>query len=229
MGLSKDDLFLAIKQKNKSKVIECLSTISPSVLNEDGETPLMVAIKNKSIRISKLILKHEGSLANEAEGFSPLMMASKYSLPSMVSAILPHVDVDHRSQYHYTAAHIAATFDTSGKCLALIIEAGANLGIKDVHGETPLFSAIRFENDNAFDMLIRRSDLNVKSIYGETPLMLAAIIGNREYVRELLPFSDLSAISKKNLLRKNWRFRMGTMTSPRQLDLTLHLLWKNQN
>lgn len=74
-----------------------------------------------------------------------------------------------------------ATYYNSVKCIKLLIEVGADINIKDNHGETPLHTAVDGMSMECIRVLIEAGViLDPKDNDGNTPLHHAADIHNRD-------------------------------------------------
>ena len=73
-------------------------------------------------------------------------------------------------------------------CVKAIIEKGANVNAKDIHGWTPLMFAANSGNDNIIEYLIHNSNVNIHDIenQGRNALMLASYTGNHKVCHLLL-------------------------------------------
>jgi ankyrin repeat protein len=69
--------------------------------------------------------------------------------------------------------------------VALLLELGADVSVKDTTGETPLHEAANSDANTARKLLERGADVNAASKDGTTPLIAAVKVGNNE-VAELL-------------------------------------------
>ena len=68
-----------------------------------------------------------------------------------------------------------------------LIEAGANVNIKNEFGTTILMEATTYDYREIVKMLLRAgADVNVKDVFGNTALIYAAYIGHTEIVKMLL-------------------------------------------
>ncbi|KAL8999176.1 MAG: hypothetical protein Q9169_001955 [Polycauliona sp. 2 TL-2023] len=154
----------------------------PNIPNDFGETPLFLAVSDGHIAAAEFLLQHGANVnARDKDGSTPIH-AVKYS----------NVDVDAEDQE---------------SLIRLLIDYGADPNIPDEIGETPLFSAIRYQNINAIRILTSKNDgaLDVCSQYGRTPLLVAIDSGSEEVLRELLrQGANPSVVDKYGMTCLDW-------------------------
>lgn len=76
-----------------------------------------------------------------------------------------------------TALHTAAGVDEV-EAIRLLLDAGADIGARDVTGMTPLHVAAVYSRRRAATLLLERgADLHARDAFGDTPLHTAAIFG----------------------------------------------------
>ncbi len=106
------------------------------------------------------------------------------------SLIRKGLDVNLADKNGWTPLHFAAQ-SQAPEVVALLLDAGAQVDPKDVHGNTPLFKAV-FESEGRGDTirLLRARGADALSVnkHGQTPVGLARLIGNynvKQYFEDL--------------------------------------------
>ncbi|KAL0230283.1 hypothetical protein PCE1_003844 [Barthelona sp. PCE] len=120
-------------------IIEALMDVSSvEVPNEDGRTPLHVAVSMNLKPICELLMRKADIAAVDVDGNTSLHIAAQMSGPDIVEMLIENgCDVNARNSYAMTPLHFASR---SGlvKNVELLLEGGANPNVIDYHGWTPL-------------------------------------------------------------------------------------------
>lgn len=129
------------------------------------------------------------SLANDPELAKYLLfMAVTYQCPNIIMFLLSTgVSVDTViNTGGQTLLHRAVATGQDG-LVCRLINAGANLDVKDRRGYAPLHFAVFMRNEAVVQALIsRNADVNVKNSRGEAPLHFAACVGNSAVIQALI-------------------------------------------
>jgi ankyrin repeat protein len=135
--------------------------------DDDGYTPLDLAIDYEEIETADLLRKHGGKhgtihiaiLGGDAEGVKEFLAGG--------------ADVNAKNQRGWTPLHGAAV-DGSKEVGELLIAKGADVNAKDKHGRTPLHFTSNYGQKEITELLIAKgADVNAKSKPGDTPLDFA--------------------------------------------------------
>jgi len=97
-----------------------------------------------------------------------------------------NVDVNERAEAGWTAL-LYASAQGYPRIARLLLEAGANPDIGNVHNITPLMYSARYGNEEVCKLLIDYgAGLNLQDVYGETALMVAARTGHPKIAKLLI-------------------------------------------
>lgn len=125
--------------------------------------------------IDKLVALGADVNARDFDGFTPLIMAVQGEVPPNVVKLLQFgAEVNARGGYlGYSALHWAVVMDKPA-VTSWLINAKADVNVKDNDGATPLYQAASSENIEHFVMLLKAgADINWRSENGKTPLHAA--------------------------------------------------------
>jgi ankyrin repeat protein len=178
-----DDLYMAIKAKNSSRVKMLLASgananaPAKNIPGIENYSPLYYAVNEGDTEIVKLLLD-KGANANftpPTGGGAPLMVAAQRDETEIVRLLLTHgadIQVMDKDLGH-TALTIAAT---SGhmETVKLLLYHGAPVDEQSDTGATSLQLAVATTNGDLVRLLLdRHADVNHQDKYGRTPLMSA--------------------------------------------------------
>ena len=149
---------------------------------------LVAAIRDAdALAIRRLIDNGAGVDARDAEGNTPLILASFYASPNCVQLLLEKgADVNAANQAAVTALIRAATDHEKAR---LLVDAGARVGVRTADlGNTPLIlAARRAGNSRTVKLLLERgADARERNDAGVSPIISGAASGDLEIVRLLL-------------------------------------------
>lgn len=98
-------------------------------------------------------------------GFSPLSAASRRNVKLVQLFFDLGLDPKHQDMYGWTALHEAVNIYSHRKnnldVVKLLLDNGADVGIKDNIGETPLFAALRSRRYEIFEYLLQHGGLPI--------------------------------------------------------------------
>ncbi|KAI1126704.1 ankyrin repeat-containing domain protein [Nemania abortiva] len=188
------DLHSAARHGNESAVKLLLQDCKNiNTLDRKGQTPLLVAVKNGSEAIVKLLLAEDNTDLNTRDnyGCSPLMYAVKKGRETIAKLLLAkdNIDPNTRDKKGWTTLMFAAGESRNVAIVKLLLDQGADLNATDDDGWTPLmFAAREPRNEEIVKLLLDHgADLNATDKDGCTPLMFAAREPkNKEIVKLLL-------------------------------------------
>lgn len=147
-----------------------------NITDEDGFTPLNMAIYRGDKEIVKLLLDNGARLDvyESMYGRTPLCYACEKSGPSIVKLLLDAgADINTpctADNYFYTPLHIAVDEDDFD-LVKLLLERGADPNKKDHIGLTPLYMAVDKEDIDMIEILIEHgADAFIKTDFNTTTL-----------------------------------------------------------
>lgn len=157
--------------------------------NKESFTPLHIAAWNGNYKQAEMLVnKKENLEARSKYGQTPLHYAvfmNNYDIVELLIKKGADVNAANIKRYRpfppmgplyyheiegVTPLHCATTTDTA----QLLLNNGAKIESKNIHGETPLFYAIRSSANNVVELLLKNGAvINIQSKRGLTPLHLA--------------------------------------------------------
>ncbi|MEZ6234675.1 MAG: ankyrin repeat domain-containing protein [Phycisphaerales bacterium] len=126
----------------------------------------------------------------DRDGRTPLMNATGYRLPHIVSALISRgANVNAQDRRGWTALHFTAQ-EYEPALATLLIQNGASVDLADAHGNTPLSTAV-FEcrgRGEMIAMLLRAgANKDLPNAHGVSPASLAATIANYDVAQFFRP------------------------------------------
>jgi ankyrin repeat protein len=148
---------------------------------------LVAAIRNGDVQVVRQLLDNGADVnGRDAEGNTPLILASFYASPECVAALIEKgADVNRANKAGATALIRAAT---SYEKTRLLVAAGAKVRVRTALGNTPLLlAARRAGNSRTVRLLLDRgANATERDDAGISPILAAAMSGDGETVRLLL-------------------------------------------
>ena len=176
------DIFEAASRGTEREVQTFLAEnrVNLAITNGQGKTPLHLAVQhNSDAGVVRLLLERNAGVVGVRcnTGQTPLHDAARDSTNVLVLQYLVSKGADVNSldrNNGQTPLHRAVTSNSSVKVLEFFINNGASINLRDVHGDTPLHLAVRFNSDEVLQYLVSRRDkqieINPRNKNGETPL-----------------------------------------------------------
>src|SRR5262245_46224024 len=148
---------------------------------------LVTAIRNGDVRVVRKLLDNGADVnARDAEGNTPLILASFYASPECLELLIEKgADVNAANKAGATPLIRAATDYEKTR---LLVAGGANVRVRTTFGNTPLILAARRAGDSRTVKLLlqRGAKATERNDAGVGPVLSAAASGDVETVRLLL-------------------------------------------
>ncbi|KAF3314537.1 hypothetical protein TWF173_004620 [Orbilia oligospora] len=189
-------LIYAIRQGQEGVARALLERADPNAPNDDGRTPLQVAIEKENKGMIRILAEKGATLDAKS-----LFMAFKSRNRDTIKFLMENgVDLQTRDIKGRTALSAGIIGDRyyDQDTLELLLEEGADLESRDNKGRTPLLLVVNcctksWSNRKAGTLKIeffirKKANLEARDIYGRTPLSIAADKGDKGLVRLLMGY-----------------------------------------
>ncbi|KAF3100242.1 hypothetical protein TWF103_008265 [Orbilia oligospora] len=210
LGYNKAPLIIAAKESNWEIVKLLLDRgANPDTKDSEyNETPLTIAIKESNWEIVKLLLDRGANPDARGPGYNgaPLLIAVEESNREMVKLLLgegantderwgfrdpPPLIIAALEVYRENTPLIIAADKSDGGIVKLLLDKGADVEAKDLGGETALFRAIRWRNEEIIRLLVKHgADVTAMNKKGKTPLAITLELKNRRLLQLLVEGDD---------------------------------------
>ncbi|BFM48473.1 ankyrin repeat domain-containing protein [Marinomonas sp. THO17] len=170
------------------------SKIDINAQNNQGETPLFLAIKYGKTQNALLLLSHNADAdIADVNGVTPLMQAAQANNLALVTQLISvPQDLNRTDKNGQTALHFATQIKAPrndyqrAEIIRLLINAGANPNIQNNNLSTPLHLSVRSNLLQSTRALVKADTLpNIQNHLGNTALINAVQNGNLPIVEEL--------------------------------------------
>ena len=160
----------------------------------EGHSPLHFACRSGSLDIVKLLVRAgAGVRVMDYEGHTCLTIAASCGHTETVRYLvgLKEVEVDYADDEDGTALHLAAD-NNHADVVQVLIDAGADIEVKDDRGRSPLLWSCSSGSLAVAKLLVRAgAGFGVTDNYGDTCLTIAAYRGHTETVRYLVGLKEV--------------------------------------
>jgi ankyrin repeat protein len=183
-------LFAAVREDDEIKVEKILKHLTFNIdsMDEDGSTPLNIALTSDSDKVAQLLLEHgaDAKAANN-DGWTPLHFAADQDSEKVTRLLLEHgADTKTANNDGWTPLHTAVRWD-SEKVARLLLEHGADAKAANNGGWTPLHFAADQDSDKVAQLLLEHgADAKAANNDGWTPLHFAVVRDSEKVARLLL-------------------------------------------
>lgn len=189
-ALQYGEQLLSAAQNGNIKLIELLLSAGADVntIDHDGETALMLAVKNQKKAAFTLLLKNGGDVNTvNKNGQSILLTAVQRNDQDAVESLLKSgADVNYADSNRKTALHYAVD-EGYDNLIPILISAGADVNAKTDTGYTPLhYASAKGLEDIISDLITARAKVKSKNSNDDTPLHLAAAEGHEHVIPILI-------------------------------------------
>ena len=197
-GDDRTALHVAVERENPD-VVQVLIDAGANIeiKNDEGRSPLHVAsFVGEVATMTKLVRAGADVCSTDSESMSCLMFAAHSGQTDAVRYLagLPEVDLDQQSTDDRTALHFAVEANHPD-VVQVLIDAGANIEIKNDEGRSPLHLASFSGELTTVKLLVEAgADVRATDAERDTCLILAAYSGHTDTVRYLagLPEVELN-------------------------------------
>ncbi len=187
----------------------------------EGQTPLFIAVTNQHQQIVEYLITNGADVNLKTKhGYTPLLRAAEKGNVSIVEYLLSKgAAIDETNGFECTTALHAACIDFFGlNVVKVLVDAGANVNLKNKYGQSPLFKAASYTRlDIVRYLLSNGASVNEKNGKDElTALYMACYNGDLDIVKVLVDagadinlksargLSPLDAAIHGDLGRKHW-------------------------
>jgi ankyrin repeat protein len=186
-------------RNNHEKRVELLLShgADPNICSDDGDTPLMLAVRNEAIEIVQMLIDYSADVnAHRKSPFgdkeTPLLLACKYGFTYITKLLLQHnVDVNAQSKKRDTALIWASRNNHFEVIKLLLTHAAAtiNVNIQGSNGEIPLIYFCQKNNIEMVKLLLTHgADARIVPVgtrFNDSAMMYAKRNGNKEMIQLL--------------------------------------------
>ncbi len=169
-----DDFFRAVKTDDAGRVRDLIQRgFDPNTRDANGQTGLLVALKEPSPRVTKVLLAASTTDVDavNAKGESPLMLAAIKGQQEAVNELLERDAAVNKTGW--TPLHYAAT-SSQLAIMKLLLEKYAFIDAQSPNGSTPLMMAAMYGSSEAVKLLIDEgADPLMKNEQGMTAIDFA--------------------------------------------------------
>ena len=173
-------------------LIEHYGDVHVNELRTDGWTPLMIAAKNADLDVAQLLINHDANIdLKNPDGETALHVAAFYGQEQLAELLVKHggdAYIDKMRTDGWTPLMIAAKNGDLGVA-RLLVNQNADIGLKNLDGETALHVAVYCNQEKVAQMLVEKfgdSLVNEMRSDGWTPLMIVAKTGDLGVARLLM-------------------------------------------
>ncbi|MBN8828201.1 MAG: ankyrin repeat domain-containing protein [Sphingobacteriia bacterium] len=145
-----------------------------NIQDEDGNTPLIISLKDKQHKIAELLIRAGADTQIEDnEGNSILDLARKNDSPYLVNLIINQSNILARNKFNIEL--LEATKKGDLEKVKDLLSKGAEINVQDPSsGDTPLLISLKNKHKNIAEFLINEgADPNIGDKYGYPPLAYA--------------------------------------------------------
>ncbi len=196
---------MAAKRAHRGDILQVLLDKISNVQDENGTTPLMVAIMQDWADVIQILLTQTAINLNvqDTGGRTALMWAVEQAQVETVQSLLlalPENTINTRNQTGATALMVAASRGCIQITQLLLARRDININVQNQNGQTALMLACSKGHSEIAELLINHSgiNINVQDHAGETALMLAARSDHRNIVHLLLKMPGIDMHIKNN-------------------------------
>ena len=144
---------------------------------------IFIDIENQWNDKVKAILKETGIDAPDGDARTSLIHAVAYDNTDLLEWLVDHgANLNHQDRIGYTALHFAGQ-NKLVKIAQYLLEKGANPNLQDIHGNSPLWTAVfnSMDEKGVVNLLLRHgADVDLRNKYGKSSRELYQTIYNTD-------------------------------------------------
>ncbi|CAH0046457.1 unnamed protein product [Clonostachys solani] len=131
---------------------------NPNALSKEGQNSLsMDRNAEEPALVADYLLEHGARLVIDIKGATPLHMVGSMGSVELVDVLLKHgADINAQDIKKMTPLHHAAQIPEAGDVVRRLVERGANVGVKNMQGETALACAIDSYSSEVVEFLLKQ-------------------------------------------------------------------------
>ena len=172
-----------------------------TVSKKSGITPLMTAVWQNNAKIAESLIEAGADIeAAWSDGGSPLYEAAANGFDSIAKLLIDKgANVNYVSKYIGWTPLMIAVAENHFAIVSSLIEAGADLHVRDHNGFTPLIMAVYNGNAPIVKLLCEsEADVNAKDANGWTPLQFASSYAYTDVVAVLMMHNASVDVTNKD-------------------------------
>lgn len=193
------DIFFAIENQNLNLVQKLIKENQSIVkqVNEEMESPLMIAFSVNSFEIANLLIEKGADIQHQTNNKTSII--HYVSDIKCFNLIKDKIDVKHLNNKGENLLHFVAK-QKAPEFISFLLESSFfDINSKDNFGNTPLINACNTNNTELAKILIKQGGkLNFFNSQGMSPLILAAINNNLDLIDFLIQSGAHINLSKLN-------------------------------
>lgn len=196
LAVAADDVKDQLKYEAMLKaLISGDAAVCMNIPNNNGDTPFRLAIRNGPSHVARVLAENQPRTVPQVNTWSALrevMSMELYDESAMVELVtsLLEAGADVNKPLSDGWLPLSSAIERNLEDITrLLLSHGADANIEDLYQETPLIRAIKHDQTQIFQLLVRgpaRADINRKNSDGSTPLIYAAKLGREEHAWLLL-------------------------------------------
>jgi len=191
----------AVERGHIDRVVDLLKRGAPSVLDQEGQTPLHIAASAGHIQLVDALIQAGCDVTvQDFTGHTALQRAAAEGHLEIVKTLLENgISVDHQDEVHGNTALHEAAWKGFSQTVQILCKWKANAYIKNRGGFAPLHLCCQNgHNETCRVLLLAGCKPDIKNNYGDTPLHTGARYGHAGVIRILVSANCNPSEQNKN-------------------------------